>query len=79
MLDIHYEAQSLELFSDLGAETKVSLALDCWSSPTNKSFLAITCYYISFTWEYREVLLGLEPVTGAHTGYNFALIVMQVL
>jgi hypothetical protein len=44
-----------------------------------KAFLAVTCYYVSIDWEYREVLLGFEPVSGSHTGYNLALIVEQVL
>ncbi len=68
-----------EQFSDLGANTKVSLALDCWSSPNHLSFLAITAYYISETWQYREVLIGFEQVSGKHSGRSLACVVEQVL
>ncbi len=77
--DTRSTSQVEELFSDLGPYTKVSLALDCWTSQNLKSFLAITAYYTSTDWEYREVLLGFEPVVGSHTGYYLALIVKQVL
>ncbi len=57
----------------------MSLALNCWTSPNLKSFIAITSYYIYTDWEYKEVLLRFEPVVGAHTGYNLAFLVKQVL
>lgn len=66
-------------FSDLGKHTKVSLALDCWSSPTRHSFLAVMAHYISDDWVYREVLLGFKPLTGPHTGRNLAKVVEDVI
>ncbi len=67
------------LLPGLGDETKVSIAIDCWASPNTLSFLGITAYYISEDWEYKEVLIGFEPVEGAHTGENLAYIVEDVL
>jgi hypothetical protein len=55
---------------DLPADAKVSLALDCWTSPSQQAFMAITVYFIDKDWNYREMLLGFEPLHGPHTGNN---------
>ncbi len=69
-----------ELFTDLGAHTKVSLALDSWTCPGNRfGFMAIVAYYVSTDWQYRQVLIGFERLSGAHTGVNLAAVVAQVI
>ncbi len=39
----------------------------------------MTCYYISESWEYKEVLIGFEPIEGSHTGENLGYAVKDVL
>jgi hypothetical protein len=36
-------------------------------------------YFIDADWQYREVLLGFEHITGPHTGQNLAQILSLVL
>jgi hypothetical protein len=79
LLDTHYEEAEKSLFPGLGSTTKVSLALDGWSSTNGHSFLGLTCYYISDDWKLKEVLLGFEEVDGSHTGWNLAQIVEKIL
>ena len=53
---------------------KISFALNCWMSPNNLLFMAMTGYYIDQDWKYKEVLLDFEPLTGAHTGKHLAAV-----
>ena len=64
---------------DLPLTAKISLALDTWTSPNNLTFMAVTRYYIDENWQYREALLGFEPLTGIHSGPNLAVILRRVL
>jgi hypothetical protein len=67
------------ILDDLPAGAKISLALDCWTSPNSLPFLAINGYFIDSEWRYREVLLGFEPLSGSHSGFNLAPILKDVL
>jgi hypothetical protein len=58
---------------------KLSLALDCWTSPFKQAFMAITGYFIDKDWEYREILLRFEPLHGAHSGVNLSEVVFDLL
>lgn len=40
---------------------------------------AITGYFIDQEWEYREVLLGFEPLFGTHSGVNLGEVVLLIL
>ena len=62
-------------FQDLGLVTKVSLALDCWTSPSHLSFMAITAHYISKDWHFCEILIAFEHVPESYTGRNLAILV----
>lgn len=64
---------------DLPEDAKVSLALDCWTSPFQQAFMAITVYFIDKAWNYREMLLGFEPLHGPHTGINLSDVLHQLL
>lgn len=64
---------------DLPENAKVSLALDCWTSPFQQAFMAITVYFIDKDWNYREMLLGFEPLHGPHTGSNLSDVLHQLL
>ncbi|KAJ5318395.1 hypothetical protein N7476_004815 [Penicillium atrosanguineum] len=59
--------------------TKISIALDCWTSPFSQAFMAITGYFIDNDWQYREVLLGFQPLSRTHSGENFSAILLEVL
>ena len=57
----------------------MSLALDCWSSPNNLAFLAITAHLVTNKWEYKEILIGFKHVSGSHTGQRLVEIVLRIL
>jgi hypothetical protein len=63
----------------LPSHTKISIALDCWTSPFSQAFMAITGYFIDEDWQYREVLLGFQPLSGTHSGENLSTILLDVL
>ena len=63
----------------LPSDSKVSIALDCWTSPDKKPFIAITGYFITEDFHYHEILLGFVPLSGAHTGEQLAEVVLDVL
>jgi len=63
----------------LPSSRKISLALDCWTSPNKYSFLAISGYFISDDWDYHEILLGFKPLRGKHSGENLANYVVETL
>lgn len=67
------------LLNKLPPNTKVSLALDCWSSYNRQGYMAINAYFIDFAWQYHEVLLGFEHVSGSHTGNKLAQVLRNVL
>lgn len=58
---------------------RISIALDCWTSPFGQAFMAITGYFIDADWVYREVLLGFKPLHGTHSGVNLSTAVIQTV
>jgi hypothetical protein len=58
---------------------KLSIALDCWTSPFQQAFMAITGYFIDDEWNYREILLGFEPLHGSHSGTNLSTVLFDLL
>ena len=58
---------------------KVSLALDCWQSQNNHSFVGILGYWIDDQWRLQEHLLSMESVVGRHTGEALGKIVHKVI
>ena len=67
---------TMKSFSEHG---KISIALDYWTSPDKKPFIAITGYFITEDFHYYEILLGFIPLSGAHTGEQLAEVVLDVL
>ena len=67
---------TMESFPEHG---KISIALDCWTSPDKKSFIAIIGYFITEDFHYYEILLGFVPLSGAHTGEQLAKVILDVL
>ncbi|KAL3258479.1 hypothetical protein ABHI18_006016 [Aspergillus niger] len=76
--DAVVEQHSSQL-NDLPEGAKVSLALDCWTSPFQQAFMAITAYFIDSDWNYRELLLGFEPLHGPHSGSNLSDVLLDLL
>lgn len=41
--------------------------------------MAVTGYFLDQHWEYREILLGFQPLSGSHTGANLSEVVLKLL
>lgn len=52
------------------AGSRISVTLDCWTSPNNEGFLGITGHYIDDNWVLQSLLLDFVPMHGDHTGEN---------
>jgi hypothetical protein len=68
-----------QLFNRRVEGSKISITLDCWTSPYNTAFLGVLAYYIDDTWTLRKSLIGFEPLYGTHSGEELAKVVLQLL
>ena len=68
-----------DILQNLPAGSKISIALDCWTSPFSQAFMAISGYFIDEDWQYREILLGFEPLYGTHSGANLSVVLLETL
>jgi hypothetical protein len=68
-----------KILEKLPSGTKMSIALDCWTSPFRQAFMAITGYFIDDDWNYREILLGFEPLHGTHSSVNLSAVLFDLL
>lgn len=41
--------------------------------------MAVTGYFLDQDWDYREILLGFEPLSGSHSGVNLSDVVLKLL
>lgn len=73
------EERQQSLLQKLPVDSKLSIALGCWTSPFRQAFMAVTGYFIDQDWNYREILLGFEPLHGTHTGGNLGTVLFQLL
>lgn len=73
------KAKQQQLLQTLPPNAKISIALDCWTSPFRQAFMAVTGYFIDQDWNYRELLLGFEPLHGTHSGINLSAVLMDLL
>jgi hypothetical protein len=78
-LDKYYESVKKVIKTRIPKSTKVSLAIDSWTSPNHLAFLAIIGYFITPDWQLKEVMLGFENLAEGHTGKEQAQIVHQCL
>lgn len=67
------------ILSTLPPTAKLSIALDCWTSPFQQAFMAVTGYFIDKDWNYQEILLGFEPLHGTHSGANLSAVLLELL
>ena len=49
---------------------KFSFTIDTWTSPTMKSFLAITAHFIDENWKIQNIIVDFVQIFGSHTGEN---------
>ena len=49
---------------------KISFTTDCWTSPSMKSFMSITAYFINEKWELKHILLDFIKMYDTHTSQN---------
>lgn len=73
------EEQQQSLLQKLSPGAKLSIALDCWTSPFRQAFMAVTGYFIDADWNYREILLGFEPLYGTHRGVDLSVVLLNLL
>ena len=73
------EERQRGLLRKLPVGAKLSIAVDCWTSPFRQAFMAVTGYFIDEDWNYREILLGFEPLHGTHTGVNLSSVLLDLL
>ena len=78
LLDKHVREVYDIALTSLLTGAKISLALNCWTSLNNLSFMAVIGYYINDNCYYKEALLGFKPLTRSHIGKNLATILTQV-
>jgi hypothetical protein len=78
-LQTKVKEQQQDILRKLPSDAKISIALDCWTSPFTQAFMAITGYFIDADWVYREVLLGFKPLHGTHSGTNLSVVVLETL
>jgi hypothetical protein len=78
-LDSAVKNDQKEILGRLPDGSRLSLALDCWTSPFQQAFMAITGYFLDQDWNYCEVLLGFEHLYGSYTGENLSKTVTQLL
>ncbi len=67
------------LLRKMPLDAMLSVAIDCWTSPYQQSFLAICGYFIDASWQLQEVVLGFEPLYGQHSGENIGKVLVGVL
>ncbi|QSS74860.1 hypothetical protein I7I50_03800 [Histoplasma capsulatum G186AR] len=78
-LDTHYNNDMQQLGLMLKKQQKISLAVDAWTSTNNLSFLGTVCYFIDEDWNYKEKLIGFEPLKSSHTGEYMAEVLMTII
>ncbi|GBC14910.2 zinc finger BED domain-containing protein RICESLEEPER 2-like [Rhizophagus irregularis DAOM 181602=DAOM 197198] len=54
----------------LNIPRKISFTIDCWTSPSVKSFLSITAHFIDKDWKLQHILLDFLEMFDSHTGQN---------
>jgi hypothetical protein len=59
-------------------DSKISLTLDCWTSPNGLAFLGVTAHYIDASWTPHDLVLDFLPLHGAHTGENLCEALVDV-
>ncbi|KAF9370868.1 hypothetical protein CPB97_002404 [Podila verticillata] len=73
---LEMEEQVIAMFTGIH---KVSLMADGWTSPFQDDFLGVMAHWIDGNWTQKELVIGFEPLHGAHTGENLTKALVNVL
>jgi hypothetical protein len=57
---------------------KISFTTDCWTSPSAKSFMAITAHFVDNNWELKHILLDFIEIYD-HSGQDLKNAFVSVL
>jgi hypothetical protein len=79
LIEKHSSEVKERLLDDLPKKRKVSIAVDCWTSPNGLGIMAVLCYYVTDDWKLVEKLISFETLTGKHSGKSMANVVVQAL
>lgn len=66
-----YETKKIQLqniFQEFSG--RISFTLDIWTSPSTKSFLALTAHFINKEWKLQNIILDFIQIYDSHTGNN---------
>ncbi|KAA1125416.1 hypothetical protein PGTUg99_050024 [Puccinia graminis f. sp. tritici] len=80
-MEVHYlhKSHTLNLEDVFKNVEHIGFTLDAWTSPNMVAFLGVTAHAITDKWEMVDVVVAMPEVHGAHTGFNFAEIFIEVL
>jgi hypothetical protein len=68
-----YISERLHLKSILGSsKSKISFTTDLWTSPNNKSFMAITYHFLDPRFDLKSGILDFIPFSGSHAGVKLS-------
>ena len=67
-----YKTRAGEIKRELLQISHVALTSDLWTSRTTKSYLTITCYFVTSTWELKSLVLETFGFNNDHTAENIA-------
>ena len=74
-MDMAEENQKIILAS-IPVTSKIVITLNCWLSKYGKAFLAITNYFFTEDFSFREILLGFKPLYDLYKGKYLAEVVI---
>ena len=78
-LQNHVQFIEEHVLNNFSAGAKISLTIDCWTSPNQLAFIVINRYFIDQDWRYYKVLLRFEPLSGSHSGVNLVQVLKTIL
>ena len=78
-LDKYHDSVWRVIRQRIPRSTKISLAIDSWTSPNHLAFIAIIGYFITPDWELKEIMLGFDELPEGHTGKEQAEVVYNCL
>ena len=64
------------ILTSIPVTSKITIALNCWLSKYRKIFLAITGYFFTKDFSFREALLGFKPLYDLYKGKYLAEVVI---
>ena len=58
---------------------KISFTTDIWTSPSAKSFLSLTAYFINKKWKLQNIIIDFIQIHDSHTGENIKNVFVSCL